>query len=167
MVANVKSNRTAFDYGYMDNNDGIEFYSAATRRDPFDWTYLPDDFGSSALGLMKYWKELGIIRGYRWAFNFDQFLSALMKQPVLVGTDWYSDMTNPMLAKRGRWLAIPRGIPQGGHEYLANGILWKEKLIRCEQSWGENIDGATFYVAFEHMEWLLSRGGDVAIPELI
>ncbi|AZS12633.1 peptidase [Mycobacterium phage DrLupo] len=166
MVANTKSKRTAFDYGYMNNDDGIEFYSNSTLLDPFDWVYPPTDEGSSALGLMKSWQELGIIRSYRWAFTFDQFLSALGKQPVLVGTNWYSGMSEP-IRRNGRWLAVPGGTPQGGHEYLATGILGPSKLIRCEQSWGEGFYAKTFYITFDNMRWLLDQGGDVAVPELI
>ncbi|AAN02148.1 peptidase [Mycobacterium phage Barnyard] len=163
---NARSNRTAYDYGYLNNDDAIENYSNSTLLDPFDWTYPPQDEGSSALGLMKSWMELRIIRSYRWAFNFEQFLSALGKQPVLLGTNWYSGMGEP-IRRNGRWLAVPGGTPQGGHEYLATGILANDRLIRCEQSWGDSFYGKTFYVTYDNMRWLLDQGGDVAVPELI
>lgn len=163
---NVLSSRTAFDYGFLDNNDGIENYTRATQFDDFDWTYPPVDNGSSALGLMKWWLKFGIIRSYRWAFTFEQFLSALGKQPVLLGTNWYGAMTDPMIYK-GRYLAMPYGEEQGGHEFLANGILGPAKLIRCEQSWGESFKAKTFYITFEHVRTLLEQGGDVAIPEFL
>lgn len=149
---------------FLDNNDGLRNYSESTKRDPFDWTYEPDDNGSSALGLMKFWKELGVISGYDWAFTFDQFLAALQKQPVLLGTWWYEGLGNP--DKRG--VVRKTGAQVGGHEYLANAILWNDRLIGCENSWGEDYaDHGKFYVHWDDMEALIMDEGDVAVPRLL
>lgn len=149
---------------YLDNNDGLTNYSGATRNDPFDWTYPPDDEGSSALGLMKFWRGLNIISGYDWAFSFDAFLAALQKQPVLVGTDWYENMFYPT----ARGVVTIDGDNVGGHEYLANAILWDAKLVGFENSWGESWGvGGRFYMAFDDIERLLDEGGDAAIPRFL
>lgn len=149
---------------YLDNTDGLENYSQSTRRDPFNWQYPPTDSGSSALGLMKFWKEIGVITGYTWAFSFDQFLAALQHQPVLVGTNWYESFMEP--DEDG--VAQIGGDSVGGHEYLATAILWGMRLIGFENSWGENWGlRGRFYLHFDTVERLLSEDGDVATPELL
>lgn len=157
--ANFRSN-------YLDNDDGLHCYSEATQHDPFDWTYPPDDEGSSALGLMKWWKQIGVISEYRWTFTFDAFLAALTTQPVLVGTNWYDDMMDTDERAVVHSSASGDG---GGHEYLVNAILWSRRLIGCENSWGEDSFGkrGTFYLPFDLAEELIiGQGGDVAVPIL-
>jgi hypothetical protein len=152
---------------YLDNNDGLRNYSESTARDPFSWIYPPDDEGSSALGLMKWWKEIGVISEYRWTFTFDGFLAALQDQPVLVGTNWYDDMMDT--DERGIVSSSATG-DGGGHEYLANAILWSRRLIGCENSWGEDVFGkrGTFYLPFDLAEELIiHQQGDVAVPILV
>jgi hypothetical protein len=128
------SNYMGTSYRYLDNEDGLFNYRKSTEHDPFDWTYPPDDEGSSALGLMKFWRLNGIITGYDWTFSFSHFLAALQKQPVLVGTNWYEQMGSPS----AQGVATVGGDPMSEHEYLANAILWHDRLIGFENSWGEN-----------------------------
>jgi len=154
-------------YKYLDNNDGIRNYSESTKRDPFPWTYKPDDEGSSALGVMKWLTEQGVISGYNWTFTFDAFLAALQKQPVLLGTNWYDDMMDT--GANGVLHSTATG-DGGGHEYLANAINYSKKLIGCEQSWGEHPQGfaPTFYIPFDLAEELIiNQEGDVAVPTLL
>lgn len=157
-VLNAPAGRT-----YLGNDDGMVNYSESTKRDPFDWTYPPTDEGSSALGLMKYWREIGVITGYNWTYTFDGFLAALQRQPVTVGTTWHDDMFD----------TDPKGLihttlstPVGGHQYIATGILWEPRLIQYQQSWGEHPPGfnATFYMTWDVAEALIADGGDVAVP---
>lgn len=150
--------------GYLDNEDGITNYSNATVFDPFDWEYPPTDEGSSALGLMKFWNKQGIISGYDWCFTFDQFLAALQRQPVLVGTEWFENMMTP--DRLGR--VQPTGESVGGHEYLATQIIWKTRHIGFEQSWGESWGmGGRFYMSFDAVEYLLTDNGDAAVPRFL
>lgn len=163
----IKAERNKY-IRYLNNNDGIENYHESTIYDPFEWTYPPNDEGSSALGLMKWWKSIGVIQRYEWAFNFDQFLAALQVQPVGVGSDWYEMMTNP--DEKG--IAHPLGSFQGGHQYLANKLLWgsrfslpSKRKIGFEQSWGEDIEFPSFYMLWEEFEdTVFNYGGDVVIP---
>lgn len=151
---------------YLGNDDGIVNYSESTKHDPFPWTYPPDDEGSSAVGLMKYWVELGVITGYDWTFTFDGFLAALQRQPVTIGSWWYDDMMHT--DSKG---VVRTGLSggRGGHQYIATGLLWESRLVECQQSWGENPPGfaATFYVPWDTMEGLISDGGDVAVPRFL
>lgn len=155
--------RQQMDNHYLGNDAGLENYHQATVYDPFPWQYPPTDEGSSALGLVKFWKKVGIIAGYEWAFTFNQFCAALEQQPVLVGTKWYQYMTD----LNGLHYAIPSGENQGGHEYLAIGINWHNRTITCENSWGENWGNrGRFYMTFERVEALLADDGDCCIPRV-
>jgi hypothetical protein len=154
----------------LDNNDGIRNYSEATKHDPFEWTYPPEDNGASALGLMKWWKNIGVIKGYEWVIDggFDAVIAALQRQPILFGTWWYESMGAP--DERG--IVHPTGQQQGGHEYLANAYIWNglpsKRLIGFENSWGESWgEVGKFYMPVEEAEELWLDDGDVAVPILL
>lgn len=151
---------------YLGNTDGITNYTEATISDPFPGQYPPDDTGSSAIGLMKSWKHFGVIRDYKWPLTFSDFLAALQRQPVLLGTWWYDDM---MQTDAKGIVHTELAGDHGGHEYLANAILWDRKLIGCEQSWGQHPPGfrPTFYLPFATAEALLADDGDCAVPGLL
>lgn len=148
---------------YLDHEDGINNYSNSTAYDPFDWEYPPTDEGSSALGLMKFWHKNHIISGYDWCFTFDQFLAALQRQPVLVGTTWYEEMNEPNPATGLVESQFHTNV--GGHEYLAVGIRYDRRWIRFENSWGEQWgDRGGFYMHFDDVAALLADNGDIAVP---
>lgn len=154
---------------YLGNDDGIKNYSEATKRDPFPGEYPPVDEGSSAIGLMRWWQNAGVITDYRWTFTFDDFLAALSEQPVLIGSMWYDDMMETEPDGIIRSSASGSG---GGHEYLATEIRWDLSLIGCEQSWGENPPGfgkqGRFWVPMDLAEELIiHQEGDVAVPNLL
>jgi hypothetical protein len=159
---------------YLDNNDGIYNYSGATRNDPWPEEYPPTDEGSSAIGLMKFWKQLGVIDSYAWTFTFDQFLAALQRQPVLVGSNWYDDM---MRTDTNGLVTSAASGSGGGHEYLASEIIWNKRRFRqpvigYEQSWGENPPhfgkAGRFWMPFDLAEELIiNQDGDVAVPTLL
>jgi hypothetical protein len=152
-------------FTYLGNQDGLVNYSESTKRDPFGWTYPPTDEGSSALGLMKYWAEIGVVTGYDWTFTFDGFLAALQRQPVTLGTNWYADMFTT--DDEGLLKTLMQDDDSaGGHQYIATGLFWEDRLVQFEQSWGENSPGfaATFYMTWETTEHLILDGGDVAVP---
>jgi hypothetical protein len=167
---------------YLGNNDGIENYHEATIYDPFPGQYPPTDDGSSAIGLMKWWKKVGIITQYQWTFTFDAFLAALAKQPVLIGTNWYDDMMSTGPDGVVKSSASGNG---GGHEYCATEIIPAGMTIRrvglpslvgpligYEQSWGAKPPGfgigGRFWMSHNLAEELIiGQQGDVAVPELL
>lgn len=154
---------------YLGNNDGIENYHEATIYDPFPGQYPPTDEGSSAIGLMKWWKKVGIIGSYTWTFTFDQFLATLQHQPLLVGTNWFDDMMSTGADGIVHSKAAGNG---GGHEYLATEIIWGKKLLGYEQSWGQNPPGfgkaGRFWMPMDLAEELIiNQQGDVAVPSFL
>jgi hypothetical protein len=79
---------------YLANSQGFAFYREATRLD--EWTdeaWEPDDTGSSVLAGAKALKRNGYIKRYEWAWDFDGFLAALQRQPVMLGTLWCESVT--------------------------------------------------------------------------
>lgn len=154
---------------FLGNDDGLDDYSGATRYDEFPGQYPPTDDGSSALGLMKFWKTNNIITGYDWTFTFDAFLAALQRQPVLVGTNWYDDM---MSTAADGVVHSDCSKMAGGHEYLATQIIGPKKLLGFEQSWGENPPGfgkhGRFWMGFGlAKELIIAQQGDVAVPRFL
>lgn len=149
---------------YLGHDDGLENYHQATVYDPFDWIYPPTDEGSSAIGVMKWWHQAGIITGYDWAFGFQAFLSGLQRQPILVGTEWFEDMFQPDRLYR----VAPTGPSVGGHEYLATQVNWTTRYIGFENSWGESWGkGGRFYISFDNFEQLLANDGDAVAPRFL
>jgi hypothetical protein len=155
---------------YLGNNDGLRNYSEATKRDPFSWEYPPTDEGSSAIGLMKFWKQVGVIKSYYWTRTFESFLAVLQQQPVLVGTNWHDDMMETESDGLIRSTASDNN--PGGHEYLATEIHYGSQLLGFEQSWGENPPNfgrkGRFFMHYDLAEELIiNQGGDVAVPVLL
>ncbi len=147
----------------------INLYSAATKLDPFDGHYPPEDTGSSGLAVAKAAKRAGIIAGYRWAFSTESLVRALRRGPVIVGAPWFSGFDRP--DHRGRVTAT--GSIRGGHEWLIRG--WTpdpggagtDGLLHCDNSWGEGwgIHGS---FAFSTRTWEVLRRlrADVVSPVL-
>jgi hypothetical protein len=154
---------------YLGNKDGIRNYHEATLRDPYAGEYPPNDEGSSAIGLMKWWKQVGVISRYSWTFTFHDFLAALSRQPVLCGTNWYDDMMSTGSDGVIHSAASGRG---GGHEYLATEIIPAKKMLGYEQSWGQNPQGfgdgtGRFYMSYDLEELIIHQHGDFAVPEFL
>lgn len=155
---------------YLGNDDGIRSYHEATLRDPYPGQYPPDDEGSSAIGLMKWWMEVGVISSYAWTFTFGDFLTALSRQPVLCGTNWYDDMMTT--GSDGLVNSVASG-SGAGHEYLATEIVPSKRLLGYEQSWGQHPPGfgdgkGRFYMSYDLAEELIiHQQGDVAVPKLL
>jgi len=173
----VRNSRSSIHY--RDNNDGIENYHEATVYDGLPGQYPPTDEGSTALGLMKWWKKVGVISQYNWTFTFDAFLAGLTAQPVLVGTNWYDDMMSTGADGIVHSSASGNG---GGHEYCATEIipagtqayrrLWKTTHIGYENSWGQHppdfgINGRFWMPADLAEELIIHQQGDVAVPGLL
>jgi hypothetical protein len=151
---------------YLVNDDGIENYHQATVYDDFEGVYPPTDEGSSALGLMKWWKSSGIIKEYKWIIDggIESVAAAVQQTPVLFGSWWYANMTDP----DSKHFVHATGEQQGGHEYLCNSIHWNtlasKRYFGFENSWG---DLPRFYMTWEEAEALLADDGDVAVPILL
>jgi hypothetical protein len=168
----ARANRTRFNRTqmrqlnlYVRGGHGMLLYRKATEEDDFGWTYPPNDYGSSGLGVAKALMKFGAIDRYEWTFSFEGFLSAAQRQPVLVGTEWTESMFSP---DRNGIIRATSPFGLGGHEYLVRGINWPRKLIRIRNSWGTGwgIKGDA-YIPFADMEKLLAAQGDCTVPIVV
>ena len=145
----------------LNHADAMRLYSRATHLDQWPETYPPDDDGSSGLAVAKAAREAGHITAYRWCFGLDHTLAALSLGPVMLGTNWTTDMMRPNTAG----LIQPTGQVLGGHEYLAVGIDLRTRTVLCQNSWGPNwgLKGR-FRIGWDTLDRLLRRQGDALQP---
>lgn len=148
---------------YMDNAFGYGFYHDATVLDEWhDETWTPDDSGSSVLAGAKALQQAGHIDSYTWSWDFNGFLAALQRQPVMVGTLWTSGMSDP----DSTGLIKPTGDIVGGHAYMAFGMNVRSQKIKWRNHWTRDWgDDGCFYTTFDDTEWLISQQGEVLIPK--
>lgn len=146
---------------WMTVENAEDIYSAATRIDPFDGEYPPDDTGSDGISVCKVATERGLIRAYRHAFGLQQTLVALQDGPVLIGTTWFEAMNTP---DASGFLPVA-GQDLGGHEYLLVGADMEHKFVTIQNSWsGQWGENGRARITFSGVEDLLAQQGDVTVP---
>lgn len=130
-------------------------YRESQLRDPWPGENYP---GTSVRSAAKVLKELGVLKEYRWASNVQDIIDYVLHVgPVVVGTKWFSMMTNPQRNN----IMKPYGNFQGGHAYVINGVDTEKGLFRVKNSWGKSWgDSGHAYIQIEDFEGLLNNGGE-------
>lgn len=152
-------------YERITENRAVQAYSLATKLDPFDGQYPPDDTGSSGLAVCQAGVQLGWLTRYEHAFGIDQALDALQVRAVITGVDWYEGFDQPDPTGR----VEITGQIRGGHEFVVRGyvpyIEPLNSLILCDNSWGPKW-GRNGHFTMTVRTWatLLEAQGDVTIP---
>lgn len=143
-----------------DEQYAVDLYSDATKLDPWQGEYPPDDTGSDGLSVAKVLQARGLIAGYQHATSLDAVLTALQDGPVITGTVWNQDMFHP----DGDGRLHITGAQAGGHEYVLDEVDMQLKRIWIQNSWdrtwGQN--GRAYYT-FDDYETLLHNQGDATI----
>jgi hypothetical protein len=142
--------------------DAHRFYHEATRLDPFDGEWPPDDTGSSGLASAKAAQKLGIGGEYLHIFNgADGVVQQIQEGHVVsVGTWWYEDMFEPS----SLGIIQPTGKQVGGHQYAARGYDARRDLVLIRCWWGTYRD---VLIKREHLNELILDGGDAHVQARI
>jgi C1A family cysteine protease len=126
----------------------------------------PAYLGTSVRASMKVLQAAGLIGAYVWAFDAETIRRwVLMKGPVIVGTNWYSDMYKP---NRFTGFIRPTGRPDGGHAYLIRGADDTVKApdgtkgaFRIINSWGVNWgQQGKAWLSYKDMDGLIKNQGE-------
>lgn len=144
----------------IDQQRAVSTYSEATVLDPYPGSYPPVDSGSDGLSVAKVLQKHGMISGYEHATSLEATLTALSKQPVIVGTVWKYDMFRP--APDGKMSVT--GSAEGGHEYVLDELDTEKKIVWINQTWGE-IWGvhSRAYMTWDDLGLLLDDDGDCTV----
>lgn len=139
----------------------LDLYRWASRNDPWDGAWEPDDTGSSGLASAKAAQALGLGGEYRWLFGgADEVVQSIMDgQVVSLGTWWHWGMFNK--DKDGR--VTPTGGYAGGHQYVARGYNLKKDWVLCRCWWGP--DFKDFWIARQDLNDLLMDDGDAHVQK--
>ena len=118
--------------------------------------------GSTVRAVAKVFKELGVIKEYRWANSIDDIITCLLTiGPVVVGTKWYSAMFTP---DKHTAIVKPEGGMAGGHAYVLNGVDTERKLFRIKNSWGKTYgQNGHAYISFDDFNKLFKDKGQACI----
>lgn len=142
------------------------YYDEAKKIDEWEGE---DYEGTSVLAGAKIMKEYELISEYRWCFNIDDIIDAVIsKGPVVIGIPWYESMyrTN----KDG--LCGVSGNVVGGHCITLTGYdpamefgRQTIEVFRWRNSWGKEYgkDGSG-YIRVSDLRRLFSEGGEACIP---
>jgi hypothetical protein len=138
----------------------VGVYAKATLLDPFSGSYPPTDTGSDGLSVAKVLQKMGLISGYQHATSLEAVLTALSKQPVMIGTEWRGDMFNPDADGRIRIT----GSVEGGHEYELDELDVGNRCVWLDNSWttGWGVEGRA-YITWDDLGTLLSNDGDCTV----
>jgi hypothetical protein len=134
MMLNALGNRKPLQVFTLEQ--ALSWYRVATRLDPFEGAWEPDDTGSYGLAAWKAARSTGHAAGARWRFDgADGVVQEIMGGRVVsIGTMWSWDMFEPK-PWRGTTLGMiePTGGWAGGHQYVGRGYVepLDAVMLRC------------------------------------
>jgi hypothetical protein len=133
-------------------------YARAQQIDEWEGS---DYEGTSVRAGAKVLMEQGLISSYRWAWNVETVVQALLTTgPVVVGTWWYDSMFYP----NDKGLLTISGQRAGGHGYVLNGVNTKTKMIRVKNSWGKLwAKAGRAWISFADMDRLIREDGEAVL----
>lgn len=120
--------------------------------------------GTSVRAGAKVLQSWGLISEYRWAFDADTILDALLTTgPVVIGVNWYASFFEPdadgFIGKGEDWGSI-----EGGHAVILNGANRTRGVVRGKNSWGAGWGvGGAFWLPLEALDRLIKEDGEAAL----
>jgi hypothetical protein len=145
-------------YDVRSRYDPAGWYAAAQMYDEWPGT---DYDGTSALGLCKALKVLGLLSEYRWCFGLEDVLVTLSHVgPVGIGVGWRTGMWDTDSSGFIR----ATGADIGGHEVELIGISVPGKYVVGVNSWGTSWgSGGRFKLSWLDLGVLLADQGDAVV----
>jgi hypothetical protein len=167
--------------GYLTQRNALELYSLATTLDDdgIPGRYPPTDTGTSGVGIAKAMQTMGAIDSYGWTFTFNDFLTTLQKQPIMLGLNWYDSMFEYDSQGFVR-MPPPRTDPVGGHAALAFAMRHPYSAdfrVGCANHWVQDdgspwgvrigsYDGCFWFTGAFLEELLIHQQGESLVPVL-
>lgn len=143
----------------QNNNVGLGVYSDAETLDG-DGPWPPNDNGSTGLSVAKVLAGRKWISGYQHAFTPEACLTALSRQSVIVGTNWYTGMFNT----NSKVELVASGKVEGGHEYVLDQIDVDNQRVWIQNSWSDSWgQQGRAWMTWTMLEQLLGEDGDCTI----
>lgn len=128
--------------------------------------------GTSTRGLMKSLQARGLVGEYTWAFEAGPIIDhVLTAGPVVVGTTWTDEMSNPTL-KGYITISDLNDESAGGHEWCIVGANRKKRnpdrtvgAVRAVNSWGKGwgTQSGKFWVTFRDLDILIKHDGEACV----
>lgn len=155
VVATLQGKDAIYDEQYA-----VKVYSDATKLDPYVGTYPPADTGSDGLSVAQVLRQRGLISGFQHATSLEAALTALSRQPVLIGSEWRHDMFRPQPDGQ----VVITGSVDGGHEYVLDELDVDRKIVWLANSWSTRwaLQGRA-YLTWDALGELLDADGDCTV----
>lgn len=128
--------------------------------------------GTSVRAGAKALQAAGYLGEYQWAFDVNTLSKhVLTKGPAVLGTDWYSGMSNPVTHKGESWIDVSGGI-DGGHCYVEKGVSLDKKCWICDgvgaarifNSWGKDYgDDGKAWICLLKLDQLIAAQGEACM----
>lgn len=150
-------------------------YERAQEVDEWPGT---DYDGTSVRAGAKVLQAEGYVSTYNWAFSAQTAVDwVLTRGPVVLGTNWYDSMFDPVLDADQQWMNLTLNSPlAGGHAYLMKGVNLDRYCPVCHgkgaarimNSWGAGWgDGGKVWMCLKDLDRLIREWGEACLaPEL-
>jgi hypothetical protein len=147
----------------------FDVYRSAVLKDSWagndNEAQLPDgdprlDDGTSVRAGAEAVTGFGLLKSYVWSFSLQPAVEWVLTQgPVVLGTNWYSSLSQPDAEGIARITANASVV--GGHAYLLRGVDTRRALARCSNSWGDDWGkSGEFFMPFRDLERLIHEDGE-------
>ncbi len=142
--------------------DPVAIYREAAQVDEWPENDAGDlHFGTSVRAGAQVLQARGLISEYRWGWNVDDVVTAVLEVgPVVMGT-WRTDA---MMQPDAEGIVYYTGRPLGGHAYLINGVDTRRGLARAKNSWGRGWGrNGAFSIPLEDLDRLIREDGEAVL----
>lgn len=142
------------------------YYEEAKKLDEWDGE---DYEGTSVLAGAKVMNKYNLISEYRWCFNIDDIIDAVVfKGPVVIGIPWYESMYRT----NSDGLCGVSGERVGGHCITITGYdpamsfgRQTIEVFKWRNSWGSDYgDNGSGFIRVSDLRKLFLEGGEACIP---